>query len=155
VSTDDVDLLERSAELLHYVVDAVLRQPNCTEPLSVTISTTLQEAFCEPHFLACQRMPQFLANNRLESLKVRYLGQNVSGYQDCVGKLLVLSAAPTSVQFTSLRRLLLAGKSFHHGLSLNLIDDLGKSLYFPTVPSLEVLILESVQLGEDTVEYLR
>jgi hypothetical protein len=70
VTTDDIDLLKQSAESLHSVVDAVLRQTNRTKPLSVIISMTLPEALCEPHFFARHSMSQFPANNRLESLRL-------------------------------------------------------------------------------------
>jgi hypothetical protein len=154
VPTEDIALLTRSARLLHYTIDAALWQTSRTKPLSVIISTTLRRALCGPQFLARHGMPQFPANNKLENLQLRCLGQNISRSQHCVGQLRVHFVAPTAVQFTSLRRLSLAGEGLHHGLSLNLVG-LGSSLYSPVLPNLEVLILENVQVGKDTVDYLR
>jgi hypothetical protein len=57
-------------------------------------------------------------------------------------------------QSTNPGHLVLSGRNLHHGWSLNLLK-LGSQVFSPVFPRLEEIVLENVQIGPDTVTYLR
>jgi hypothetical protein len=73
-----------------------------------------------------------------------------------VEQLANLTTGLTSGQFPNLRRLVLAGKAFHHDFSLYL-GLLGYSAAdcTPSFPNLEAMILENIQMQTETISCLR
>jgi hypothetical protein len=143
-------------ELLYHAIDTILRQPNRIKPLSVIINTTFKTALLEQEDLPDVIVPQFPADNKLESLELRYLGQNMSSNAMAVEQLANLTTGPTSGQFSNLRRLVLAGKAFHHKFSLYLgLLGCSEADCTPSFPNLEAMILENVQMQIETIRDLR
>jgi hypothetical protein len=73
-----------------------------------------------------------------------------------VEQLANLTTGPTSGQFSNLRRLVLAGKAFHHEFSLYLgLLGCSEADCTPSFPNLEAMILENVQMQIEIISYLR
>jgi hypothetical protein len=66
----------------------------------------------------------------------------------------IFSDTQTPAQSSNLQRLVLGGRDLHHGWSLNL-KNLDSLLFSPVFPRLEDLVLENVQIGTQTMTYLR
>jgi hypothetical protein len=154
VPTNRLADLKRSAAIFHLMINTVLRQRKRAKSLSVIIKTIHSEAVYEQITSSALQLTTFPAEDWLQSLELRFCGQNMADEHSFICQLRVLSGPATSGQFSSLRRLVLAGKGLHQGWSLNL-KDLGVEQYSPTFADLDTLILENVQVSEETVIYMR
>jgi hypothetical protein len=140
--------------LLLLAVESALRQPSRAKPLTVRITTAKSLAFLAPVPAGVIPRYSFPGHNVLRDLEIRFSGQNIASENNFAGVLQIFSDTQTSAQISNLQRLVLSGRDLHHGWSLNL-KNLGSLRFSLVFPRLEELVLKNVQIGPQTMTYLR